>query len=77
MEISSLDDDHSTSPHQSSTEASEPQLPPSPPHQSKSDKRKTTMRKPSFIKKNRFKSVHTKIKDWLKRAFDYFRVHHG
>jgi hypothetical protein len=77
METSSLDEERSSPLHHSSTEASEPQLSPSPPpRQFKSDER-TSIRKRSLIKTNRFKSVQTKIKDWLKRAFDYFCVQHG
>jgi hypothetical protein len=77
MELSSPEDEHSSPLHQLSTHASELRLSLSPPHQSKHDER-TTIRKNSLIKtKNRFKSVQKKIKDWLKRPFDYFRVHHG
>jgi hypothetical protein len=76
MEISSLDDEHLSPLRQSSIEATEAQLSLSPPRQSTSDKR-TTIGKHSLIKSNRFKSVRTKIKDRLKRAFNYFFVQHG
>jgi hypothetical protein len=58
-------DEHSPPLYQSSTEASEPQLSPSPPRQSKSDEKHT------LIMMNRFKYVHTKIHDWLKRVIAY------
>ena len=62
--------------HQLPTEASEPQISLSPPHQSNSDER-FTIGKHSLSKTNRSKSVYRKIKHRLKRAFGYFCVRHG
>ena len=75
METSFLDDEHSSPLHQSSTEASEPQLSPSP-RQSKSSERATNG-KHSLIKTNRFKSVFSKIKGQLKKTFSHFWVRNG
>ena len=71
MDTSSLDVEHSSLLHQSPTDASETQVSLSPPRQSNSDER-TTIRNYSLIKTNKFKSIYKKIKDRLKRAFDYF-----
>ena len=68
---SPLNDEHSSPLYQSSTEATEPQHFLSPPRQSKPDE-KTTTGKHSLTRMNKFKSIHRKIRDRLKRAFDCF-----